>query len=504
MDLYNQITYWAETKPTLPVFINETGTLTYEELFKQSAALSVFLEEMLGDDPSPVLIYGHMQLAMLPCFIGTVKSGRAYIPVDSSIPLERVQKIIEDSDTKAILALSSLPFEITAQKFVITSTNLEERFRQYEGRSLPHHKEVRGDDTFYIIYTSGSTGNPKGVQISYDNLIYFSEWLIKDFHLENNQRFLNQAPFSFDLSVMDLYPGILTGGTLWAISKDLVGNPKALFHQLSQSCLDVWTSTPSFVEMCLAFEGFSAELLPNLNVFLFCGETLSAETVKKLYARFPESIVYNTYGPTETTVAVTQLRVTDEILNEYKTLPIGEQKNSKVMILNDQLKELENGEKGQIIILGSSVSKGYYKQKELTDKAFFFYKGKPAYKTGDLGYFKDGYLFYAGRMDFQIKLNGYRIEIEDIEVHLRNLDLVDQAIVVPVFKEGKCQQIIAAAVVKNHDFEKEYQLTSFLRKELVKKIPSYMIPRKFIYVESIPMTNNGKIDRKKISSEVLL
>lgn len=171
---------------------------------------------------------------------------------------------------------------------------------------------------------------------------------------------------------MDLYPCLQSGGTLWTVTKDMINRPKLLFKALKQSNVNVWTSTPSFAQMCLMDPSYSEELLPDLSLFMFCGETLPASVARQLKERFPKARVFNTYGPTEATVAVTSIEVTDDVLNNYSSLPVGSEKpETEIVIINEDGTAVQDGEKGEIIITGTSVSKGYLGEKALTEKAFF-------------------------------------------------------------------------------------------------------------------------------------
>ncbi len=170
---------------------------------------------------------------------------------------------------------------------------------------------------------------------------------------------------------MDLYPCLQSGGTLWTVTKDMINRPKLLFEALKQSNVNVWTSTPSFAQMCLMDPSYSEELLPELSLFMFCGETLPASVARQLKERFPKARVFNTYGPTEATVAVTSIEVTDDVLNKYSSLPVGSEKpETEIVIIDEDGKAVQEGEKGEIIITGASVSKGYLGEKALTEKAF--------------------------------------------------------------------------------------------------------------------------------------
>lgn len=172
--------------------------------------------------------------------------------------------------------------------------------------------------------------------------------------------------------------------------------------------------------------------------------------------------------------------------------------------MDEEGQPLPEGEKGEIVIAGPSVSRGYLGEPELTEKAFFSHEGQWAYRTGDAGFIQDGQIFCQGRLDFQIKLHGYRMELEEIEFHVRQSQYVRSAVVIPYQPNGTVEYLIAAIVPEEHEFEKEFQLTSAIKKELAASLPAYMIPRKFIYQDHIQMTANGKIDRKRIGEEVLV
>lgn len=504
MKMLHAIEDYALTNPEAIAFVAPEKQMTYGELWNQSEQLALFIMGLCLPAASPILVYGHMEPEMPMAFLGSVKSGHPYIPVDTSIPMERVLKIIESSNAELMIniANTSLSFE-NSQITVLTLNDIQAQ--QPSQAQTDPADWVNGNDNFYIIYTSGSTGNPKGVQISANNLQSFVNWMTEDFPINGRLRFLNQAPFSFDLSVMDLYPALATGGSLYAITKEMIAKPKLLFQALESSNTAVWTSTPSFVQMCLMDPSFNEQLLPELSVFLFCGEILPSPIARQLLERFPKAKVFNTYGPTEATVAVTFVEITEDILQRYPTLPVGRaKKDTKVLLLNEDGVEASNEEKGEIILVGPSVSKGYLGQKELTDKAFFQYKGEMAYRTGDAGYMESGLLFYKGRMDFQIKLHGYRMELEEIEHHIAKSQYVKMAVVVPVYQNEKIEYLATAIVPAHHEFAKEFQLTSAIKKELSESLPAYMIPRKFSYHDDLPMTPNGKIDRKQIREKVML
>ncbi len=504
MKMLNTIKEFAQLQPDALAYISPSSELTYGELWRQSEQIAAFLLKQKLKKHSPVIVYGHMEASMITSFIGSVIAGHPYIPVDTSIPLERVIKIIESAKTEVIINLSGQEMALKTPGITIV-TSEEISVEQTPDKAIPPEAWVKNEDNFYIIYTSGSTGNPKGVQISADNLQSFVDWMINDFPINGQLRFLNQAPYSFDLSVMDIYPALASGGSIFAITKEMIVKPKLLFDALRHSKTQVWTSTPSFVQMCLMDPTFNNELLPELELFLFCGEILPVAICRQLMERFPKARIFNTYGPTETTVAVTSIEITTYLAGEYQNLPIGKPKtDTNILLLDENGSSVEPGEKGEIVIAGPSVSKGYLGQKELTGQAFFLHDGMPAYRTGDAGYLdENGLLCYKGRIDFQIKLHGYRMELEEIEFHIACSKYVKSAAVVPIYQDGKIEYLLAAIIPDGHEFEKEYQLTNAIKKEMGEVIPAYMIPRKFTYHYELPLTPNGKIDRKIIAEMVL-
>src|SRR5207248_1442149 len=272
----------------------------------RSDALAAWLAAEVPHDRSPIAVLSHREPEMLAAFLGVVKSGRPYVPLDVALPANRIEKIIAASGTVVTLT-PELVAEITSR----------------ENAAAPPRR-VEWDDPYYVLFTSGSTGEPKGVVITLGCLTTFVNWMLGEQKFApGEETFLNQAPFSFDLSVMDLYCSLVTGSTLFSISRDLVANPKMLYRALGNSGATTWVSTPSFAQMCLVEEKFAEGMLPRIRRFLFCGETLAAQTAARLVERFPRAQVWNMYGPTEATVATTSVRIDRSILEKYAALPVG-------------------------------------------------------------------------------------------------------------------------------------------------------------------------------------
>lgn len=498
LNIIDAIDRWGMKEPNRPVYIASNRTYTYGELKKDSDAIAAYLQENIKRE-RPVVVYGELEYEMLACFLGASKAGQAYIPIEAHTPKERVEMILEVADPAVVFSITEWS-ELNTAAEIVSLKKLQKICAQT--KILNTFQPVSESETYYIIFTSGTTGIPKGVQISHMNLLSFINWELSDFGITEGMRFLSQAPYSFDLSVMDVYPALTSGGSLTPLGKDVINDFKQLFTVLPTLAVEVWVSTPSFMEICLMEPTFDGEHVDRLKIFLFCGEELPKATAQKLVDRFPNARIFNTYGPTEATVAISSVEVTQELLDKYSRIPIGYIKNDTTVYIMKEEQELPADEVGEIVIAGPSISKGYLRNPEKTAAAFFNYKGQPAYRTGDAGQLKEGLLIYDGRIDFQIKLHGYRIELEDIDHHLASVSYVKQAAVVPKYQNHKVQQLVAFVVANPHEFEKEFKLTKAIKEELSYSVMDYMIPQKFIYVEQLALTANGKIDRKGLMNEV--
>jgi D-alanine--poly(phosphoribitol) ligase subunit 1 len=485
VNLIQQIDHWALAAPNAIAHISGDRRLTYGELRRRSDALAAHLVKRFGDDRAPIAVLGHREPEMLIAFLGAVKSRRPYVPLDTVLPQQRIDKILAISRPALLLT----PEEVA--KLSDTATPAPAiRVQRY--------------DPFYILFTSGSTGEPKGVIITLGCLEHFVAWMLEEQKfIRLGETFLNTAPFSFDLSVMDLYCSLTNGGTLFSIGRDLVANPKMLYRALANSGATTWISTPSFVQMCLVEEKFSESMLPGIRRFLFCGETLTAQTAARLLERFPRAQVWNMYGPTEATVATTSVRIDHSILETYSALPVGRtMPGTDVFLMNRAGETLPANQRGEIVIAGPNVSPGYLGRPDLTATVFFEYGGERAYRTGDQGRFRDGLLFFEGRMDSQLKLSGYRIELGDVEANLLALPSVSDAVVTPVIRNGATQSLAAFVVLSSRAKASHFELTQSLRQQLAERLPVYMLPRKFVFRDALPLTANGKVDRARLAQSL--
>lgn len=474
MKFLEKLAQHTKNKPDAISFIHRDERMTYKELDEYSDGLAA----KIADSSKPLVVYGHMSKWMIVGMMAGLKAGTGYVPIDTSIPDERVREIIQTIEPKYILTSEVLHIETSAERILPGQWQTDIDLNQVS----------RLGDVAYTIFTSGSTGNPKGVMIKYKSLDDFTDWMLSLYEAPTDNYWLNQAPLSFDLSVMAVYPALASGGTLVMIDKEMIKKPAEIHQQLSEHPIAAWVSTPSFMEMALLLPAFSEITYPNLKFFYFCGEVLKHKTASQLNNKFNDASIYNTYGPTETTVAVTGVKITDDILEQYNPLPVGAPRPKTSLSLSEE---------GELLIHGDAVSIGYVKEPDKTARQFFEQNGERVYRTGDKAEIKDGLWFINGRIDYQIKLNGYRMELEEIEEHLTKIIGVRQAVVTPIDKNGKVQYLVASVVA---DYEGD--IVHYIKDSLKNVLPEYMIPRKIRSVESLPMTPNGKVDRKLIKEAV--
>lgn len=494
---------------TVAVVTSEGRTMTYGELWCASESLAAWLDASAAAQ-APVMVYGNKEPLMVACFLACMKSGHPYVPIDChSVPADRVASIASQLAGKAPgVVLSPVPFPMNEDMpELIVAERPELERMAVQGAASRRSHWICGEDLAYILFTSGSTGAPKGVEVTascFDNFCSWDRELSGEFR--RGMRWLDQAPFSFDLSVFELAGALSTGGCLFSLTHATQQSMSSMMCALESSGVGVWVSTPSFAEMCLASTGFDGSMLPGLSLFLFCGETLPNEVASRLLERFPAAELLNTYGPTESTVAVTAVRITPELAALPAPLPVGAPRpGTRIRVVGEADVEVPRGHAGEIVIEGDTVARGYYGRPDLTGRAFGTARGERGavrtYRTGDEGFIDDdGLLHYRGRLDLQVKLNGFRIELGEIEVALRSQPGISAAAVVPVERDGRISHL-AAFVVPSHALDQSVFREGLAVKERLKaSLPHYMIPKKIVFMDELPLTGNGKLDRKALAA----
>ncbi|MBD5805598.1 D-alanine--poly(phosphoribitol) ligase subunit DltA [Limosilactobacillus walteri] len=478
-------------------------TTSYADLHSAVDTLAAWLNDQSLPDRSPILVYGDHQVEMIVSFLAALKSGHTYIPVSNDSAIPRMQSILDTAEPAMIIAVNDFPAdELHFDAPIVDNQKLASILAA--PRSFTTTSMIDGDELAYVLFTSGTTGSPKGVEVSHDNFMTFVDWMLSDqFALKRHANFLGQPPYSFDLSNMYWLPALLSGGTIKALPHEVVENFGQMFTALPSLDLEVFVGTPSFADMLMLSPAFNQQKMANLKTFLFCGEELTVKTAKALHQRFPDAKIFNTYGPTEATVAVSGVEITPEAIENNDRLPVGYAKPGVKLSIWDGDHEITTpGQQGEIIISGNSVARGYMNNPEKTAKSFFKINGTPAYRTGDAGVLdSDGLLHHKGRMDFQIKIHGFRVELDEVRASLEKSPLIKQAVAVPKYnKDGKVTHLIAY-VIPQEASDDDANLTKRIRESLNGLIMPYMMPTQFIYRDSFPMSANGKIAVKQMIAE---
>jgi len=446
----------------------------------------------------PVMIYGHKEALFPVVILACMHTNIPYIPIDVIYPLDRIIQIAQLTGSQMIIICGDYDpppgFPLHIDRDITLHRIGDPVFEGYVyGTS--------SDPLRYIMFTSGSTGEPKGVQITRSAILSFTDWIANDYPFTGSDVFMNQSPFTFDVSLYDTLSAFLLGASILLVDKDISGDTERFFLKLKQCSASVWTSTPSFAYLFLREPGFTAKELPFLNTFLFAGENIPVKTCRALWKNFPKCRIFNAYGPTEATVTTTLVELTEELLSYSPLVPIGYEKHGSQILIDGDLER--KGKQGELIIVGDHVSTGYLNNEEQTRARFFLHNGKRAFRTGDLGYYKGDLLYLTGRNDDMIKFHGYRIELGEIATALQNLPEVDDAVAAPILINGEIKRIVAFVILKEEFRNRFSEIRWQIVNQLEKQLPSYMIPSDFIEKEEFPVNLNHKIDRVRLVLEYI-
>lgn len=462
--MLNKLLRSAKNNPYKIAYKIDDEKITYKELFSKALYYSNLLKR---EGNTPIILYGHKEINMIVSMISCILANRTYIPVEVGTPAERIKEIMDISGATLVLTNRHIDG--------VKTTRLSTLDNYIDDEIVENNNDI-----VYIIFTSGSTGTPKGVPISRENLDNFVRWISNYGALAKYKgiRVLNNASFSFDLSIADIFYALCNGHTLIAYSFNVVNDYDKLFEIYKKERITLSVLTPTIAKLSLLNPAFNSRNYPHLDCFYFCGEQLDKSLVKKIMLSFPRIKIMNAYGPTEATSAVSMIKIQKNMLDE-DYLPVGEVNRSATEI------EIESKE---IVLKGKSVFNGY-----LSQKSSKHYKEDDinCYKTGDVGYIDDNKLYCLGRKDHQVKFKGFRIELGEIENNLKNIDKVKDAIVLAKYNDLGIVTTIKAFVISRLSEDE-------IKKELSKKVPYYMIPKSFIFLKKFPINKNGKIDRKEL------
>jgi amino acid adenylation domain-containing protein len=486
VDLFEQ---QVEKTPSNIAVVFEEQQLTYQQLNEQANQLAHYLlalknQASLPDNPL-IAIAVERSVEMVIGLLGILKAGGAYVPIDPSYPVARIQYMLEDSQAPVLLTQTHLKAQLPVLAHDCVRVCLD-GFDFANQPAINPTLNRQADDLAYVIYTSGSTGMPKGVMIEHQGLVNLASAQINQFCIIKESRVLQFASMSFDACVSEMMTTLLTGASLYLVSKEVLLNVTELTKRMLQQKISHITLPPSFLS------GLPTPALSGLKTLVVAGEACPAELVKQ-WANPVDFI--NAYGPTETTVCASMTFGLSENERPHIGKPIA---NTRIYILDTQLSPQPPGIPGELCIAGHGLARGYLNRPELTAEKFIeveiFGKTERLYKTGDLArWLPDGNLEYLGRIDHQIKLRGFRIELGEIEAVLTQHEAVKEAVVI-LYEADENKRLVAYLTtdLAAHD------LGTAVKDWLKARLPDYMVPSQFMVLDFVPLTPNGKIDRKAL------
>jgi len=494
--------------------------LTYQQLFDKSYKLALYLQSQrvkpdclvgLSIDRSPNMLIG---------IFGILLAGGAYVPIDLNYPDDRLRHMLRDSRVAIILSEEKLKHKLSVLVESETQivaldrqwSEINDHFEALTAQNVKLQEEVKPNNLAYVIYTSGSTGQPKGVMVEHRSLVNHNCYATEKYQITDVDKQIQFSSISFDLFVEEVFVILNNGAQLILEQKDNLLSLEYFGKMIETHQVTILNLPTAFFHQLVA-ENIQ---LGSVNKVVIGGEKLDHLKAKKFISQYPEVDLYNTYGPTETTIISSAITVTKDLINQRKNVPIGSPiANTQIYILdlNNNLQTI--GVPGELHIGGDGLARGYLNRPELTHEKFIPnpFDSDPAnsdsrlYKTGDLAcWLEDGNIEYLGRIDNQVKIRGFRIETGEIEAELNQyLEIKDSVVVAQ--GEGSNAQLVAfyvaakTAVVHGEDI---INLASEeLRNHLQQTLPEYMLPIAFVSLKAIPLTVNGKVNRRKLEGTVV-
>lgn len=488
-DIFDKI---VRKYPNKTAVVYKEKEITYNELDKKSNVIANYIFKK-GIINQAIGIISEKNIECIEIILGIIKSGNAYVPINVTYPNERINYIINDLNTNMIITSSSLieDLELDVENLI----TVEEILSSENNTEALNNIKRKQTDPLYIIYTSGTTGKPKGAIITHRNLVRLLFNSKFEFDFNESDIWTMFHSYCFDFSVWEMYGALLYGAKLILISDVIARDPREYMKLLNKENVTILNQTPSYFYKLLEEIQYYNEKL-KLRFVIFGGEALDIAKTKPFHDKYKNTKIINMYGITETTVHVTYKEITEKdymnnISNIGKPIP-----TLKIVLLDKNKKLQAIGVPGEIYVLGDGVCNGYVNNEKLTKDRFSNLNlyNAPMYKSGDLAkLMSNGELVYMGRNDEQVKIRGFRIELSEIENALRIIEPTINSMIVTTRKEADNNNIVVY-----YTGNKVLQFRK-IKKQLLTILPEYMIPAYIIHVDSIPLTVNGKADKRKLN-----
>ncbi len=498
--MYNVVDYLENTTKKYEdkiAVIEEKNKITYKDFSNYSKIVGSFIGSKVFNEP--IIIFMDKGIDALISFFGCIYAGCFYTLINPELPSIRINHIKDTINSKIVIT-NDENYELAKTYFsdliVKKISDLKKGKINNEILDKCYRNHI-DTDPLYVNFTSGSTGVPKGVVISHKSVIDFIDEFTKTFKFNKNDIIANQAPFDFDVSVKDIYSSIKVGATLLIVPKKYFSNPSLLLDYICDNKVTTMTWAVSALCLITTFHGLDYKVPSTVNKILFSGEVMPLKHLNIWMKHLPKTKFVNVYGPTEITCNCLY-HIVNRKRKYLDKLPVGIPfKNERVFLLNDKDEIINDSNVvGEICVSGTCVGLGYYNNAESTNKSFTRNPNnknylETIYRTGDLGYYNElGEVMFNGRKDFQIKYLGHRIELEEIEKSMMDIDEVNRGCV--IFDEEKSK--LYGFYIGNID-RKDLSI------KLKETLPIFMIPTKLIQLNEFPLNKNGKIDRKKLMEE---
>jgi amino acid adenylation domain-containing protein/non-ribosomal peptide synthase protein (TIGR01720 family) len=488
--------------PEATALVFKGKRLSYAELNQRANRLAHHLRAQ-GVGPEVIVgIACDRSFEMVVGLLAILKAGGAYVPLDPEYPLDRLSYMIEDSGIALLLTQEHLLAQLPTPDHVRTLCLHSEAdwLNDLPGTDLPN--VAVAENLAYVIYTSGSTGKPKGAGNRHVALHNRLEWMQQAYNLLPSDRVLQKTPFSFDVSVWEFFWPLMKGATLVIAAPGEHRDPQRLAALIVEQAITTLHFVPS---MLSAFVATDEALTCNSLTRIFCsGEALPMELQRQTLRSLPQANLYNLYGPTEAAIDVTHWTCVEE---GRDSVPIGRPiANLRTCILDSELQPLPLGAVGELYLGGVGLARGYHRRGALTAERFVvdpFGSGERLYRTGDLARYRaDGAIDYCGRIDHQVKIRGLRIELGEIEARLQEHAEVQEAVVLALDGPGG-KQLVAYIVPQDRaligaDAEQQGAWRETLKSHLLGSLPDYMVPAQTVLIEQMPLSPNGKLERKRL------